>query len=269
MPISPGNVFWYDDQTSKMIVSGLFRSNGEEKSRFNPNTKDRSQARGVLLIQKNNLPVIVPTDEFNPEEWPIEFFPHAIQAGPIAIIDGKINDKDEKDAAGEKNPNKIPDFVEWYNEYAKRATILGIDSFGNLHVKHFWGKDILGQTAMRVDIFIAELEKWKEKNGIKSALCVDAGSKGFKKYWLWGIPVAPVLRPAVGIYGKPKNEPSGRPEIRKTPSKTTQKARLGPNMNHLRRSELREKEVSSKTYQLDIDDTKEGVGAFVHEFGNF
>ena len=35
------------------------------------------------------------------------------------------------------------------------------------------------------------------------------------------------------------------------------------------RSELREKEVSSKTYQLDIDDTKEGVGAFVHEFGNF
>ncbi len=37
-----------------------------------------------------------------------------------------------------------------------------------------------------------------------------------------------------------------------------------------KRSEVRVvKEVSSKTYQLDIDDTKEGVGAFVHEFGNF
>ncbi|MBU9889811.1 MAG: tetratricopeptide repeat protein, partial [Candidatus Omnitrophica bacterium] len=141
---------------------------GIEKNAFIPTTRSNSaMLKGVFLVDRNGRSRILPSGDFDPNEFPAARYPTSFQAGPMAIEGGVINFRIGKQHSGILKGRKV---------------VVGVDSSGNVHVLDLYGFDIAGQTGPTTAQLVQNLMNWKEEKNIRDALFVDGGSTGLKVF---------------------------------------------------------------------------------------
>jgi len=120
--------FMMDENGHKQSL-GWVRSGGSD---IHPLRKSTSaMLKGIFIVKKDGHVRILPTADFDSTQFPADQWPEGFQAGPMAVINGKLN----------------PRIEAWHsNLLAGRKVVVGVDRAGNVHVLDLFGIDIFGRT---------------------------------------------------------------------------------------------------------------------------
>ena len=108
-------------------------------------------------------PRIFPNSSFTIINSPLEDWPDAFQAGPLAVIDGKINES----------------IYSWNESHDGRKVFIGVDATQrNLFVLELYGNDAAGYTAPGTKEFKMKVERFVHGHAILDGMWTDGGTMG-------------------------------------------------------------------------------------------
>ncbi|GEM_PF-4814832 len=154
------------------VPTGWLVSQGKEINPFNKNSKSLAIQKAAFVIDKKGkiyigkaldtyqetLAAISKTWKLK-TELTIDDVEYAFQAGPMAMEDGKINDK----------------LLDWLNSWAGRKVLIGIKENGDLMTQEVFGLDPFGSDGPSGARVIRILEKMK-REGVTHVIFGDGGS---------------------------------------------------------------------------------------------
>ena len=178
----------YTEQSIKGVLTkvptGWLVHEGKEINPFNKNSKGLAVQKAVFVIDKKGKIYIGKALDTYQEtlaaiskawklkaELTIDAVEYAFQAGPIAMEDGKINDK----------------LLDWLNSWAGRKVLIGIKENGDLITQEVFGLDPFGSDGPSGSRVIRILENMK-REGVTYVIFGDGGS---------------TFSGDIGIFGKP------------------------------------------------------------------
>ena len=144
---------------------GWVRVRGVESSSFvrvSPGTS--AMLKGLILVGSDGYVTVRSAEGLDPAKFPADRFPEGFQAGPMAIVGGKVR----------------PDLENWQKRgiFSGRKVVVGVDGAGNVHVLDLYGLDFIGVTGPTTKRLLQELGSWRGGKDIRDALFVDGGSTG-------------------------------------------------------------------------------------------